>query len=103
MLAYTTSKFSWDDAVGIVEGAERSSHADQRLEEWRAGGAVGEMDFQRGARRSVEATVEVVRHLLASIPAAERHSAVCDPAFPSMCQCAHEDHPSAPEALFGCG
>jgi hypothetical protein len=101
--AYASCKFSRDDAVWIVEGAERGAHTDEGLEEWRTGGATGEMDFERGTCRSVEVAVQVARHLLTRVPAAEGHAAVRRPALSSVRQCAHKDHPSAPEALLGGG
>ncbi len=87
--------------VGVSEFADRVVDADERSVERRAGGAGFEVGFDGAGGVGVEGAVEVVRDVLAGVPAAHGYSFESVAPFGAGGEGGHECHPSSPESLLG--
>jgi hypothetical protein len=89
------------DAIWIAEAAELRANADERRIERRAGGTGGQVALDQAPGALVELPIEVLGHLAAGVPAAQRHGLQELPPFGSRGEGADEHHPPAPQALLG--
>src|SRR5579875_2299348 len=81
--------------------AERGRGADQSLVEGWAGGTPCEVGLQGRSLTRFQVAIDVAGHLLACVPATERHAGIGLVSPLSLRESAHEHHPPSSDPLLG--